>query len=205
MVSLINAAALVVASVGQQSPQAEYEAYLARFANLPVITGSMIASGGPVGHPTISTFRVGPGGKCAIFLANQEIHSDGKTTCRYSPEQNKYVQTPAHPGVFLVLFGPRFSPAGSGPAVAESVKDGDYDGRPARVISIKARPNEAPCSLFVRKDSGLPIAVVYYGRQSQYATQIPELYLDRKSSDTLWNWTPPKGAVKAEFIRDNGS
>lgn len=194
-------AAILGGLTSQSTPQAEYEAYLAKFEKLSYITGAMMASGGPVGHPTVSTFRLWKGGMYAIFKANVEEHFDGKTLHVFSPEENKYILSKPGDGPFAIALGPAFAPAGAQTIQVEAVKDGVYDGREARIFSLKPRPNEAPAELYIRKDRKTPLAIVWYGRQAQYTVSFPELHLNRKLDVPFQPWSPPKGAAQAEFIR----
>lgn len=195
MISVLGLALLVTA---MPSPQAEYDATIALFEKLPYICGSIVASGGPVQQPTVSTFRLWPGGRYDVFFANRDEHSDGKQVFTYSPEVNKYIMSPARTTHFGVLFGPRFDPAGSLKAAVESVRDSTYDGRAARVFRLKQDRGEGPSELFVRKDNGQPLALMHYGQQASYATAVPELHLDRKAEFRLW--VPPKGSVATDFL-----
>ncbi len=188
---------LALSMISVPSPQAEYDAYVATFSSRSFICGAIEASGGPVGQPTVSTFRLWPGGRYDAYFATKEEHSDGKQLVTYSAEVNKFVQGPCPTTAFAIFFGPRFGGVDQRIVVA-SVKDGTFDGRAVRVFRLKLHEGEQASDLFVRKDKNLPVALMSYGQQASYTTAIPEIHLDRKA--TFKPWSPPNGATLTDFL-----
>lgn len=197
--NVINALSMFAAMAGPiQSPQQEYESYLARYEGISLISGAFVARGGPVNQPTVSTFRVWKGGMYAVFMANREEHFDGKSAFMYAPVENKYVPSATDGEPYATIFGRRFSVEGK-THVVEFAKDGAYASRPARIYGFKREENQSPTELYVDLKTGRPLALMYYGQQASYSIEVAELHL-KSGLAPFRPWAPPKGAEKSEVL-----
>lgn len=194
MVSTLIAIGLIGSAVSALEPQEEYEAYLAQFEKVSYITGGFSGHGGPVGQPTITVFRLLPGGRYATVSANMEEYGDGRQTTTYFPGRNRYVQGEVRGEMFAYLFGTRFY-AGKQPLPrAIEARDEDDEGWPSRVLRLQYPGETRYFDLVIRKRDHRAIAVRHYGRQAQYTTRLDELHLDQKPDEAAVAWRPPPGA-----------
>jgi outer membrane lipoprotein-sorting protein len=199
-------ACLVVLSLippiqGSEEAQRIVDAYREKLSAAKSVSGTMMSTMrfGATTQEQKTVFQFQKPNLYAVKGA-YEVLSDGTTAFMYMANEKQYMKLPSAGTDMLGTLALGFEPFfGMKPRFEISkLAMGSFKGQPAAEILYKLPNSSANLSMYVGKDSLLPIGYLVKTGENTSSTSYVDVKLDEPIAAEVFKWTPPEGATEFE-------
>ena len=197
---------------GTEEAQKILDACKEKLAAARTVSGTLVSSMRMQSKPeseqkTTSTFRFQKPNLYLVDSDLQKVVSDGTTTYMYMPTNKQYMKLPVGNNDIPTSFAMGFEPFFGSKMRFEQTRVGmgSFKGQPAAEVVYKIPSSNVSLSVYVGKESHLPLG--YYVKTSQMtnAAWYTDIKLDETFAEDVFKWTPPADASDMSVSRGEDS